>query len=739
VSTDDVLQTFVAEARELLLGMEDSLLALERDPRDGEAISATFRAIHTIKGSAGLFSLDQLVAFAHVAETLLDRVRDGSVAVNGDLIALLLESSDYLGFLINQIAGDEVADAATQEARRPALLARLQACIADSGAPSASQATTSGVAPAAPAAVSDTIADPVHNDAWHLSLRFGPEVLKNGMDPASFLRYLGTLGEIAHITTLWQQMPAPEAMDAESCYLGFELDFRSEASREAIDSTFDFVRDDCRITLLPPRSSIDDYLKLIAEAPEGLERLGEILVASGALSQAELERALERQRQAAPPALGEMLIQEDGIPAPVVQAALEKQAKGRENRSAATRFIRVDAEKLEDLINQVGELVIAGASATLLSQRNGDTALIEAMAQVGRHVEEIRDRALSLRMVEIGESFNRFPRVVRDVSRELGKDIELVITGAETELDKTVVEKIGDPLMHLVRNSMDHGIESIEERLARGKPAQGRLSLHAYHESGSIVIEVADDGGGLKREKILAKAMDRGLVAPGQSLTDRDVFNLIFEPGFSTAEQVTNLSGRGVGMDVVRRNISALRGSIDIESQEGVGTTMRIRLPLTLAIIDGFLIQVADSAFVLPLDLVQECMELPDGERLQSRGQSSHYLDLRGEALPCLRLRNLLNLEGESSQRENVVIVQYGNRRAGLVVDRLLGEFQTVIKPLGQIFRHLRGFSGSTILGTGEVALILDVPTLVHDASGREARLLGESNAGQAIGSEQPA
>ncbi|WP_416243941.1 chemotaxis protein CheW [Azospira sp. APE16] len=724
MSTDDVLQTFVAEARELLLGMEDSLLALERDPRDGEAISATFRAIHTIKGSAGLFSLDQLVAFAHVAETLLDLVRDGRVAVDGDLIALLLECSDYLGFLINQIAGEEVADAAAQEARRPALLARLQACIASSGAPSASQAESPRQAPPSAVPAAGEVADPVHNDAWHISLRFGPEVLKNGMDPASFLRYLGTLGEIAHITTLWQHMPAPEAMDAESCYLGFELDFRSEASREAIDSTFDFVRDDCRITLLPPRSSIDDYLKLIAEAPEGLERLGEILVASGALSQAELERALERQGQAAPPALGEMLIQEEGIPAPVVQAALEKQAKGRENRSAATRFIRVDAEKLEELINQVGELVIAGASATLLSQRNGDAALIEAMAQVGRHVEEIRDRALSLRMVEIGESFNRFPRVVRDVSRELGKDIELVITGAETELDKTVVEKIGDPLMHLVRNSMDHGIESIEERLARGKPAQGRLSLHAYHESGSIVIEVADDGGGLKRDKILAKAMDRGLVAPGQALTDRDVFNLIFEPGFSTAEQVTNLSGRGVGMDVVRRNISALRGSIDIESQEGVGTTMRIRLPLTLAIIDGFLIQVADSAFVLPLDLVQECMELPDGERLQSRGQSSHYLDLRGEALPCLRLRNLLNLEGESSQRENVVIVQYGNRRAGLVVDRLLGEFQTVIKPLGQIFRHLRGFSGSTILGTGEVALILDVQALAQIAIGREERSL---------------
>jgi len=349
---------------------------------------------------------------------------------------------------------------------------------------------------------------------------------------------------------------------------------------------------------------------------------------------------------------------------------------------------------------------------------------MEAMALMSRQVEQIRDRALSLRMVEIGETFSRFHRVVRDVSQELGKDIELVITGAETELDKTVVEKISDPLTHLVRNSMDHGIESTEERLARGKSPRGRVSLNAYHESGSIVIEVGDDGGGLNRDKIFAKALEKGLVAQGQTLSDREVFNLIFEPGFSTAAQVTNLSGRGVGMDVVRRNIATLRGSTEIESKEGLGTTIRIRLPLTLAIIDGFLIQVGDSAFVVPLDMVHECLELPTDQKQLDGESNSHYLALRGEALPYLRLRQLLQVEGETSTRENVVVVQSGGRRAGLVVDRLLGEFQTVIKPLGQMFRHLRGISGSTILGTGEVALILDVPSLVQHATERENQAL---------------
>ncbi len=461
-------------------------------------------------------------------------------------------------------------------------------------------------------------------------------------------------------------------------------------------------------------------MQLIAALPEDNDRIGEILVASGAVTQAELAHALAEQQEAAggKPRVGEILVGENVVQEAVVQAALDKQKQIKDKRATENRFVRVDADKLEELINQVGEMVIAGASATLLARRTQDGALHEAMSLMGRLVEEIRDCALSLRMVEIGETFNRFQRVVRDVSRELGKEIALEISGGETELDKTVVEKITDPLTHLVRNSIDHGIEPAEVRVSRGKPANGIIRLNAYHESGTIVIEVSDDGGGLNRDKILGKAIEKGIVAPTQTLADQEIYNLVFEPGFSTADQVTNLSGRGVGMDVVRRNIEALRGSIDLDSRPGEGTTFRIRLPLTLAIIDGFLIEVGESSLVVPLDMVVECLELSDSDRQSA--ETRRYLNLRGEVLPFIRLRELLAIEGEPARRENVVVVQFGGQKAGLVVDQLLGEFQTVIKPLGQVFRHLRGISGSTILGSGEVALILDVPALVQQAASRE-------------------
>jgi two-component system chemotaxis sensor kinase CheA len=332
-------------------------------------------------------------------------------------------------------------------------------------------------------------------------------------------------------------------------------------------------------------------------------------------------------------------------------------------------------------------------------------------------VEDVRDSALSLRMVQIGGTFTRFQRVVRDVSRDLGKDIRLEIQGADTELDKTVVEKIGDPLTHLVRNSMDHGIEPADVRLSRGKPAHGTLKLNAYHDSGSIVIEVSDDGGGLNKDKILAKAIERGLVKADQVMSDKEIHNLIFEAGFSTADVVSNLSGRGVGMDVVRRNIQALRGTIDIDSEMGKGSTMRIRLPLTLAIIDGFLVGVGDAAYVVPLDMVIECIELP--ARKADEGDNN-YLNLRGEVLPYVRLREMFEVEGQTPRRENIVVVQYAGRKVGLVVDNLLGEYQTVIKPLGKVFGGARGFGGFTIMGSGEVALILDVPRLMQQVTNRE-------------------
>jgi two-component system chemotaxis sensor kinase CheA len=353
-------------------------------------------------------------------------------------------------------------------------------------------------------------------------------------------------------------------------------------------------------------------------------RLGEILVMSGALTPTELARGLHLQVDEAVrpqssvtpdkplPRLGEILIQKGAVDAAVVDAALEKQQQVKEHRAHESQFIRVEAEKLDQLMNLVGELVITGAGSHLLARHAGSEALLESTSTLSRLIEEVRNTTLSLRMVQIGTTFNRFQRVVHDVSHELQKDIELAISGGETELDKSVVEKIGDPLMHLVRNAMDHGIEPTEVRLARGKPAKAQVRLHAYHDSGSIVIEVADDGGGLRRDKILQKAMERGRLSPAQELSDRDVFNLVFEPGFSTADQISNLSGRGVGLDVVRRNIEALRGTVEIESQAGVGTMVRIRLPLTLAVIDGFLVGVGQARYVIPLDMVVECVELPE-------------------------------------------------------------------------------------------------------------------------------
>jgi two-component system chemotaxis sensor kinase CheA len=324
-------------------------------------------------------------------------------------------------------------------------------------------------------------------------------------------------------------------------------------------------------------------------------------------------------------------------------------------------------------------------------------------------------------MVQIGDTFTRFQRVVHDTSRELGKDIELVISGSEAELDKSVVEKLGDPLMHLVRNALDHGIEAPEVRVAKGKPARGTLRLNAYHESGSIAIEITDDGAGLNRERIVAKARERGLIGANQELTDIETYNLLFEPGFSTAEKVTNISGRGVGLDVVKRGITALRGSVEVESREEQGSTFRIRLPLTLAIIDGFLVGVGKASYVIPLGTVVECIEL--SEKARDETLNRQYINLRGEVLPFVRLREQFEITEAAGRRENIVVVQYAGQKIGLVVDELMGEFQTVIKPLGSIFKHIKGIGGSTILGSGDVALILDVQSLVALATVQQNRM----------------
>ncbi|MEN6540238.1 MAG: chemotaxis protein CheA [Mizugakiibacter sp.] len=715
---DQALQTFIAESREQLEDMENALLAVGREEEDeSEKVNAIFRAAHTIKGSSGLFGLDHVVAFTHVVESVLDRVRDGEILLVDDLVSLLLSCRDHMGMLIDAVA-NEGADAGGGIAEQGApLVARLRGYLDAPQSADPPAAAAPAAAPAGDAAAEDPADDePAGADRWHISLRFGPNVLRDGMDPLSFLRYLGRLGAITGIATLSDAMPDAAEMDPEACYLGFEIAFESDADKAAIESVFEFVRDDCSIRILPPHSRVSEYVRLIRELPEETARLGEMLVRCGTVTAGELEAALDTQTvQSAQPSeaprqpIGAILVEQGSVQPAVVEAALARQKQVNELKGQESRSIRIDADKLDQLINQVGELIIAGASVNLIAQRAHNVELQERASTLSSLVESVRDSALQLRMVRIGATFSRFQRVVHDAAREIGKDIRLAVSGEDTELDKTVVEKIADPITHLVRNAIDHGIEPAEQRAASGKPAQGTVRLNAYHDSGSIVIEVSDDGGGLKRDRILAKAIERGLVEPGRSLADGEILDLVFEPGFSTAEAVTSLSGRGVGMDVVKRNIAALRGSVSIASEEGVGTTVTVRLPLTLAIIDGFQVEIGKTAFVVPLDMIEECVEL-------SAEPGHDYTNLRGQVLPFIRLRDLFKVEGKPARRENIVVLKYAGQKAGLVVDTLVGEFQTVIKPMGKLFGQVRCISGSTILGSGDVALILDVPSLVQQA-----------------------
>ena len=706
MNLDDALQTFILESRELLEDMENALLAVEQAEQKDELINAIFRAAHTIKGSSGLFGLDHVVAFTHVVESVLDQVRAGKLSIVDQLVVLMLSCCDHLSQMVEAVAQGQTQASAELLQQGEPLMQQLRSYLA---APTPS---VFGLAVTEPGAdrVERLGNGEIGADHWHISVRFGPDVLRNGMDPLSFIRYLQTLGRVAGIVTLPDAIPGAAEMDPELCYLGFEIAFQSQADKATIESVFEFVRDDCRLCILPPHSLIGDYVRLIEQQPEDAARIGEMLVRCGTLTPQELDAALNRQSDTPSKPLGTILVEQGSVQSAVVEAALTKQKLVKDLGAQENRSIRIEADKLDQLINLVGELIIAGAGVNLIARRAQNAELQESSSKLSALVEEVRDSALQLRMVKIGATFNRFHRVVHDVARDLDKEIALVVKGEETELDKTVVEKIGDPLMHLVRNAMDHGIESAEVRAQRGKPAQGTVTLEAFHESGAIVISVSDDGGGLKRERILAKAIERGLVEAGHHLSDDEVYGLIFEPGFSTAEQVTNLSGRGVGLDVVKRNITALRGQVGVSSQEGVGTTVTVHLPLTLAIIDGFLVEVGKSVFAIPLDMIEECTAY-------SAEPGHDYTNLRGQVLPFIRLRELFEVEGEPTRRENIVVLKHAGQKAGLVVDTLLGEFQTVIKPLGKMFSQLQCISGSTILGSGEVALILDVPALVRQAS----------------------
>lgn len=735
------LGTFFAEASDMLAQMEHSVLELEASPDDAEELGALFRAAHTIKGSAGLFGLKAIVGFTHHVETVLDAMRNEELRLDGALSSLLFACRDHIARLLS-VAQEGGNTTIEDDATEQALVRKLQALMPG-------QASAEGHAGAHHSPKTSSA-----NDAWLIQVAFGREVFRDGFDPLAMLIYLSTLGEVQQLNTqLAQDLPVADwddfvAFDPESCFLVFDIQLVSQADKATLESAFQFVLNECQLSISPPVNLTPHLIDKLNE-PVAPERLGDLLLASGAVTPRELQGALAVQAassaQGYPAPLGEILVAQQITTPAVVDAALARQQRHREPPAAESKLVRVSADKLDQLINLVGELVIAGAASSSLAQTHRIPALTKNCKRVNSLVEEIRNGALSMRMVPIGETFSRFRRVVRDVCTDLGKQVDLVLQGSEAELDKSVVEKIVDPLMHIVRNALDHGIESPQEREAAGKPATGRLLLSARHDCGMVVIEVRDDGRGLNRDRILAKAIERGLVAPGAALTDQETLQLVFAPGFSTAEAVTKLSGRGVGMDVVKRNIESLRGTVCLHSQLGVGTTVEIRLPLTLAIIDGFLVRVADSHWVLPLDVVVECINPHQmsaaGDSFELGHQATGRMLLRGQTLPLINLRHLFKLQGPLCPRASVVVVRVGDQRAGVVVDALLGEHQTVIKPLSRMFRRVHGVGGSTILGSGEVALILDVPALlklatqvdVIDLTAGEASVLATNPAAEAV------
>ncbi|MEW5726303.1 MAG: chemotaxis protein CheA [Pseudomonadota bacterium] len=688
MSTADPAETFLQEAQELFEQIEATLLDLTERPDDRELVDTAFRGLHTIKGSGSMFGFDRVAAFTHHVETAFDQVRKGKARPDTELFAIGLAALDVMRRLI-ETPGQDTGD-------EQAILDRLGRLTSVSAAP--------------PAAVQPATIDDAGPATYRIRFRLAPDAMAMGINPLLLIEELRSLGD-ATVVALPDKVPPLDELDPTQCHLGWDVVLTTDKPRSAIDDVFMFVIDDMelKVELIDPTAAD--------------KRLGEILLEKGDIAGPDLRAALERQKP-----LGSLLVDTGAVSEPQVAAALAEQqhlrqdhdgGKGAGGKQQAT--IRVAAERLDGLMDRVGELVIAQARLRQLAAALDDTSLKSVAEEIERLAAELRDTTMGIRMVPIGSLFGRFRRLVHDLSRDLGKEVRLTTAGEETELDKTVIERLADPLVHIIRNSIDHGIERPDARLAGGKQGEGRLHLAAFHSGAQVLITVKDDGKGLDAERIRARAEEAGLVAPGARLTDAELYQNIFAPGFSTAREVTSVSGRGVGMDVVKRTIDALRGTVEVSSTPGQGTQVTLRLPLTLAIIDGLLVRVGTGRYVIPLSAVEECVELSAADDARSRGRS--FLNIRGDLVPFLRLRELFNARTDPDPYQKVVIVSSGDLRVGLVVDQVIGDHQTVIKSLSKLHADVETFSGATILGDGTVALILDVAHLIDFGQRQEERL----------------
>lgn len=698
---DKINSVFFEEANELLEQLEGHLLSLDENPDDKDIVAAVFRAMHTIKGSSGMFGFDEISKFTHEVENTFDMVRNGSAPVTKELISLTLKARDHIRLLLDSTTPGEYSN------ESQLLITEFKNFMAQYTGevlPVKSNSTTNP-----DVVIMDDIPElesvPDSEEVpLSYKINFIPSktIMQNGTRPRMLVRELADLGD-ASIIAFLDDIPPLSQLDPELCYVSWTVFLTTTSSRNDIQDVFIFVNDDSKVEI-----------KSFDIDREFSPKIGEILISNKVITKKNLEDIIQKRIK-----IEQMLVEENLVTPAQLQVAMMEQEhtkkiiKKQDESSAAqaSQSIRVSSDKLDMLIDIVGELVTFTARLNQISQDHGIGSLLSLSEQGEKLILNLRDTAMDMRMLPIGTIFSRFRRLVRDLSSELGKDIELVTEGAETELDKTVIEKLNDPLVHLIRNSIDHGIEMPEVRKQKGKNPIGTVKLTAKHAGAFVLITIQDDGAGLNTEKIHKKALEKGIIGPNSELTTQEINELIFAPGFSTADKVSSISGRGVGMDVVKKDITSLNGTVSVESKEGEGSSFILKLPLTLAIIEGMLVQIGSEKFIIPLSNIEECLIFNPKE--EDDGSMCSYIDSRGTYLPYVNLKMYFEIEGEVPKNRQVVVVNDSDSRIGLVVDTVIGNHQTVIKPLGKLYSHIDGLSGATILGDGSVALILDVFKLV--------------------------
>ena len=661
---DQFKQSFREEGREVLVDLESALLELNDNRADRELVGRVFRALHTLKGSGAMFGFEDMATFTHNLETAFDEVRNGRLEISSELIDLTLSALDQIRAMLEE--GINGAAEADQEVCAE-ILAKVRHLT---GKPDKSAAQQQS----APA---ESVSKAGAQREWSIHFAPGADFMLNGTNPLLLLHELRGLGGLSARASVATVPPLGE-LDPERCYISWDLVLATAAECEAIHDVFIFVEDNCDLKIEPIAP---------AELPTASSEQATTGAAAGAADQTARTLDVNRDKQGG-----------------------RRSYDAPDNASS----LRVPAAKLDLFVNLVGELVTVQARLSEIALQRDDVEIASVSEEIERLTSSLRENSMNIRMMPIRSTFEKFRRLVHDLARDLGKNVELTIEGADTELDKSVIDQLSDPLMHLIRNSMDHGIESPEARVAEGKSPHATIHLSARHSGASVLIGVSDDGAGINAEAVRSRAIERGLTTAEAQLSESEIFSFIFQPGFSTAKQVTDVSGRGVGMDVVRQRVDSLRGSIDITSKSGQGTGVTLRLPLTLAIIDGLLVSIGEASFVLPLSNILECIELTQADIDRANGK--HMANVRGEIVPYIRLREHFNIRSPRPEIEQIMIVQTESGRYGFVVDCVLGNCQTVIKNLGRFYRHVQLVSGATILGNGNVALILDPERLAQDA-----------------------